>query len=166
MGASASTLFEAAKALNQRPGISIHSLSSLYYSAPVGGVAQPEYCNQVARVATTLSPFDLLVELLEVEQLFGRVRIVRWGPRTLDLDLLFFDNVVMDSPRLTIPHPRLAERGFVLAPLVEIAPELRHPLLGLTAKQLYMAWAGNVQRPQEHIRRVAAACPLSSAGNP
>ncbi|WP_423821011.1 2-amino-4-hydroxy-6-hydroxymethyldihydropteridine diphosphokinase [Salinisphaera sp. SPP-AMP-43] len=99
--------------------------SSLYRSVPVGGPPdQPLFCNAAAALATGLSPLALLDRLQAIEAAHGRVRDVRWGPRTLDLDILAIDALVMDCPRLTLPHPRAHERGFVLVPLAEIAPAL------------------------------------------
>lgn len=99
--------------------------SSLYRSVPVGGPPdQPMFCNAAAALATTLSPLALLDRLQLIEASHGRVRDVRWGPRTLDLDILAIDALAMDRPRLTLPHPRAHERGFVLVPLAEIAPAL------------------------------------------
>ena len=83
-----------------------------------------------------LSPLDLLHKLLEIEQLFGRVRRERWGPRTLDLDLIFYEDLILETPELQIPHPRCRERAFVLLPLAEIAPDWRDPVTGKTILQL------------------------------
>jgi 2-amino-4-hydroxy-6-hydroxymethyldihydropteridine diphosphokinase len=97
---------------------------------------QPWFVNAVALLATDLEPEALLDRLLDVEARFGRVRGERNAARTLDLDLLDYDGLVVDTPRLTLPHPRLHERRFVLEPLCEITPEWRHSRLGLTAAQL------------------------------
>jgi 2-amino-4-hydroxy-6-hydroxymethyldihydropteridine diphosphokinase len=99
----------------------------------VGVTDQPPFLNAVAALATGLSPDELLDVLLAIEAAHGRVREVRWGPRTLDLDLIWYEGVVRDDPRLTLPHPRAHEREFVLRPLCDIAPEL--PLDGRTARQ-------------------------------
>ncbi len=90
----------------------------------------------MAALETTLEPIDLLRILQAIEARFGRVRTVRWGERTLDLDLLLFDDRIIDSPELTIPHPRLAERRFVLEPLAEIAPDFVEPITGRTVSGL------------------------------
>lgn len=101
------------------------ALSSFYRTTPVGGPPdQPEYCNAAAAVATGLPPCDLLAALHGIEADHHRVRDVRWGPRTLDLDIIAYDNACCLSPELTLPHPRAHERGFVLVPLAEIAPAL------------------------------------------
>ena len=99
--------------------------SSLYRTAPIGITEQPEFINAVAQLETTLAPEALLDELLALEQRFGRIRGERNGPRTLDLDLLLYDNLELELPRLTLPHPRLHLRAFVLLPLTEISPDLR-----------------------------------------
>jgi len=99
-------------------------VSPLYESEPVGGPQQGPYLNLVAQIQTALDPFQLLERCLAIEAGAGRVRRERWGPRTLDLDLLLFDDVEIRSPRLTVPHPRMRERRFVLQPLADIAPAL------------------------------------------
>jgi 2-amino-4-hydroxy-6-hydroxymethyldihydropteridine diphosphokinase len=110
--------------------------SSLWLTAPVGGPPQGAFLNAVAAGATDLSPEDLLAACLETEQEMGRVRTVRNGPRTIDVDVLFYGAERHCLPGLVIPHPRLHERRFVLEPLFEIAPGLAHPVLGLTVAEL------------------------------
>jgi 2-amino-4-hydroxy-6-hydroxymethyldihydropteridine diphosphokinase len=119
------TLAQAAQALAALPGTRLVALSSAWRSAPVdaGG---PDFLNAVAALDTTLSPLELLDGLQTIEQAHGRERPYRNAPRTLDLDLLLYGDEVLDTPRLTLPHPRLGERAFVLRPLLEIAPELLH----------------------------------------
>ncbi|MGC7871597.1 2-amino-4-hydroxy-6-hydroxymethyldihydropteridine diphosphokinase [Desulfosporosinus sp. SYSU MS00001] len=119
-------LSEAVSAL-KRPAIVILSLSRIYETEPWGVQEQPLYWNQVVEVDTTLPPLDLLHVCQEIEQRFGRVRKEHWGSRTIDIDLLIYDNVVSDSKELTLPHPYLEFREFVLAPLREIAPNLVLP---------------------------------------
>ena len=104
---------------------SMIGVSSLYETAPVGGPDQDPYLNAVGLIETTFSAHDLLAALLEIESAAGRVRNERWGPRTLDLDLLVFDDLCLDGPDLEVPHPRAHERRFVLAPLVEVWPDAR-----------------------------------------
>ena len=117
--------------LNEIAGTALLRRSSLYRSAPLGGIEQPDFVNAVAAIETTLSPDRLLRALQGIERLRGREDAhVRWGPRVLDLDLLAFGSRVIDEPGLTIPHPGIAARNFVLLPLREIAPDLEIPGLG------------------------------------
>ena len=110
--------------------------SSLYRTAPVGNTEQPEFINAVAALDTTLAPEALLDALLDVEQRFGRIRAEKNGPRTLDLDLLLYNELELDLPRLTLPHPRLHLRAFVLLPLAEISPKMQLPRRGTIAAWL------------------------------
>lgn len=110
--------------------------SSLYRTAPVGYDNQPDFINGAAEIATTLPPLELLRALLALEASFGRERPFPNAPRVLDLDLLLYDDQVMQTPELTLPHPRLHERGFVLFPLAEIAPDLEIPGKGRVADLL------------------------------
>jgi 2-amino-4-hydroxy-6-hydroxymethyldihydropteridine diphosphokinase len=110
--------------------------SAIYETEPVGGPPQGPYLNLVALVETDLGPDDLLRAALAVEGAAGRVRTVRDAPRTLDVDILFFGDVVRRTRDLVLPHPRLHERAFVLVPLAEVAPLWRHPVLGLRATEL------------------------------
>ena len=112
------------------PDSRVVNLSSLYRSAPVGPPNQPWYVNAVAELATGLAPQHLLDELQTIEQRHGRVRGVRWGPRSLDLDILLFGSRKIATRRLTIPHPRIAMRNFVLLPLLEIVPNINIPGFG------------------------------------
>jgi len=101
--------------------------SSFYETPPLGPANQPDYINAAAKISTALTPHQLLDALQEIEQHLGRVRIEHWGPRTIDLDILLFDNIIMQTQRLTIPHQGLTKRAFVLYPLAEIAPGLQLP---------------------------------------
>ncbi|RLA44511.1 MAG: 2-amino-4-hydroxy-6-hydroxymethyldihydropteridine diphosphokinase [Gammaproteobacteria bacterium] len=114
-------LRSAVSALDKLPGSRVERTSSIYRSTPVGPVTQPDYLNAVLLLTTVLSPLRLLDALQQIEQEQGRVRGVRWGPRTLDLDILLYNDQHIDSPRLAIPHPALQQRNFVLYPLFEIS---------------------------------------------
>jgi len=113
--------------LGRIPGTRLARCSSLYRSAPMGHADQPDFLNAVARLETEIAAEPLLDELQGIERRHGRERSFANAPRTLDLDLLLYDGQVLDSPRLTLPHPRMHERAFVLAPLAEIAPEVAVP---------------------------------------
>jgi 2-amino-4-hydroxy-6-hydroxymethyldihydropteridine diphosphokinase len=103
--------------------------SSIYETEAWGPIEQPLFLNQVLVVETELSPTALLNHLLLIEQLMGRNRDIPMGPRTIDIDILYYNNEIINSPMLTIPHPRISERNFVLLPLTEIAPDFLHPVL-------------------------------------
>lgn len=135
IGDSLSILEEAIKTLAQTPGITLKSHSSWYKTAPIGP-PQPDYLNGCALLEVSLAPQELLENLLDIEKQFGRLRRERWGPRTLDLDILLFDNLILDTPKLQIPHPQMRERAFVLVPLAEIAPNLVDPVTGLAIAEL------------------------------
>jgi len=127
LGDSRATLENALKTLDQTPGITVNTYSSWYKTAPIGP-AQPDYLNGCAILEVTLTPQELLKTLLNIEDQFGRVRQERWGPRTLDLDVLLFGDLILETPELQIPHPRMTERAFVLVPLAEIAPDWIEPV--------------------------------------
>jgi 2-amino-4-hydroxy-6-hydroxymethyldihydropteridine diphosphokinase len=110
--------------------------SSLYQTAAWGLTDQADFLNQVIEIDTTQNPEEILTNLLAIELYFGRIRDVRWGPRSIDLDILLLDDLQLKSETLELPHPRLQDRKFILIPLAEIAPNVLHPTLGQTAKEL------------------------------
>lgn len=114
----------------------VKKVSSFYCTEPVGYQEQEDFVNAVAELETDISPEALLAECHSIEDALGRSRELRWGPRTIDLDILLYGNRVLSEPTLTIPHPRLAIRRFVLVPLCEIAPQAVHPILKKTATHL------------------------------
>jgi 2-amino-4-hydroxy-6-hydroxymethyldihydropteridine diphosphokinase len=131
-------LERALAALAQRPGIVVVGVSTFRETEPVGGpTGQPHFLNGVVELQAELTASSLLDVLLRIEQDLGRVRSERFGPRTIDLDLLLYGDYMQASPRLTVPHPRLHERAFVLEPLAEIAPKVVHPVMGLSALELW-----------------------------
>lgn len=111
-------------------------MSDLFYSRPYGGVAQEDFVNGILEMETMLEPFELLEILHEVEKKAGRIRIQHWGPRTLDLDIIFYDDLVLDDEELQIPHKDMMNRDFVLIPLAQLAGYKRHPLLKKTVDEL------------------------------
>jgi len=123
-------------ALKSLDATSVVRVSSVYDTTPWGVTDQRRFFNAVVELSTGLSPDELLAALGEVEQRCGRVRHARWGPRTLDLDILLYDDLVVESDDLIIPHPRMAQRAFVLVPLAELEPELEVPGLGVTVAHL------------------------------
>lgn len=127
LGDPAAQLRAALAALADLPHSRLVAVSSLYCSRAIGPGEQPDYLNAAARLDTALDPEALLDALQAIEQVHGRERLVRWGARTLDLDLLLYGDQQIESARLSVPHPRLVERNFVLQPLAEIAPALRLP---------------------------------------
>lgn len=127
LGDPAATVRAAIEALREMPQARLLTSSSLYRTAPVGLKHQPDFINAVAMLETVLTPGEMLTRLFAIEARFGRIRSIRNAPRTLDLDLLLCDDQVLTLPELTLPHPRMTERAFVLVPLAEIAPALTIP---------------------------------------
>lgn len=132
-----------------RQQLTIQRVSSCYETAPVGYTAQPDFINIACQAHTDLTPPELLRLVKQVEQEVGRQVTFRYGPRQIDVDILLYDGLILETPELTIPHPRMAERAFVLAPLAEIAPELLHPALGRSAAELLR------QSDQGGVRRLS-----------
>jgi 2-amino-4-hydroxy-6-hydroxymethyldihydropteridine diphosphokinase len=129
-----SQLDSAFEALAQHPNIQLIAVSNRYQTPPIGP-QQPDFINAAAQLSSDLSPLQLLDALQAIEQQQNRVRSIHWGPRTLDLDILLYDNLEIDSERLIIPHPRIGERAFVLVPLMDLNPQLALPS-GETVAQL------------------------------
>jgi len=112
------------------------SRSSWYYSEPWGKEDQDWFINGVIKIRTELSPDQLLMKFKEIEKRLGRENREKWGPRVIDIDILFYDDLFLESPEMGIPHPRISERNFVLIPFAEIAPQFVHPVLKKTIKEL------------------------------
>ncbi|MDJ0511722.1 MAG: 2-amino-4-hydroxy-6-hydroxymethyldihydropteridine diphosphokinase [Crocosphaera sp.] len=133
LGNSLTILETTIKRLSQHPHLKLINHSPWYETIPIGP-PQPNYLNGCAILETSLTPEKLLGELLKIEQDFGRIRQQKWGPRTLDLDLLLYDDLILETQILEIPHPRMIERGFVLVPLCDIAATWVHPITQKTIK--------------------------------
>ena len=149
LGDAAANLREAFAALGRLPDTRLSRASRLYRTSAWGVTAQPDFINAVAMIETALAPLALLQHLLRIERDAGRHRLAdgsdRWGPRTLDLDLLLYGDQVIDTHDLTVPHPHLHERAFVLVPLLEIAPDARIPGHGAAAGALAAMARGDIQ---------------------
>ena len=135
LGDKEANLRKALELLEER-GVEVVKTSSFICTEPYGVTDQPQFLNGVCEVRTSLVPLALLHTLLEIEQEMGRVRLRHWGERNIDLDLLLYEDVVMDTPELKLPHPDMQNRDFVLLPLAEIAPELVHPILQKSIEEL------------------------------
>ncbi|HIK12402.1 MAG TPA: 2-amino-4-hydroxy-6-hydroxymethyldihydropteridine diphosphokinase [Oscillatoriaceae cyanobacterium M33_DOE_052] len=135
LGDSRWILENALETLAKTEGITLYRHSSWYRTTPIGP-PQPDYLNGCALMRVNIGPEQLLQTLLNIEQQYGRTRTQHWGPRTLDLDLLLYDNAIVHTPTLELPHPRMRDRAFVLVPLAEIAPEWIEPVCGLTIAAL------------------------------
>jgi 2-amino-4-hydroxy-6-hydroxymethyldihydropteridine diphosphokinase len=137
LGDRQANLDQALEFLGQR--LRIKKVSSIYDSEPVGNIEQPRFLNLVCEVVTNLPPKSLLALAKGIENKLGRIGGPSGAPRTIDIDILLYGDEVMETPALTIPHPRMTKRAFVLMPLAEIAPGVKHPVTGQTAKEMFKA---------------------------
>jgi 2-amino-4-hydroxy-6-hydroxymethyldihydropteridine diphosphokinase len=145
-------LSRALREVHEIPSTALVRVSSFYDTVPIGLADQPNFVNAVAELQTGLNPSELLNHLIEIEAAHQRVRSVRDGPRTLDLDILLYDDICMNEPMLTIPHPRMHARAFVLWPLAEIAPELVIPGRGYVLELLVALDVSGVRKYEEGAR--------------
>ena len=136
LGTSGKNCVEAIEKISTNDHIKIISKSSFYKTAPIGDIEQDWFINSVIRVDTKLNPKELLLALLNIESEMGRIRKEKWGPRLIDLDLLFYDKLILNQEGITLPHPEMQKRNFVLVPLNEISENLTHPILKKTVKTL------------------------------
>ena len=136
MGNPNAQVLQAFAELGSMPHSTLLVCSSLYWSAPVGLEDQPYFINAVAEIETTLNPYALLSKMQQIEAVHGRTRSIMNGPRTLDLDLLFYDDLVLADEKLTLPHPQMHKRAFILLPLIEISPNCSIPGYGLARRCL------------------------------
>lgn len=130
MGCKETNIYQALDKLRAIPGVTIVRTAKLYKTDPVGPVSQDWFLNTVAELQCTCDPWFLLQELQRIENDMGRVRTIRWGPRIIDLDILIFEDKIINTGQLTVPHPYMAERAFVLIPLQELCPNLVLPGMG------------------------------------
>lgn len=137
MGDKEKYIDDAINSLKKLPQIKVLAVSDKYVTAPYGNVEQDDFLNGVIKIKTLLSASELLQIMQQLEDIAGRKREIHWGPRTLDLDLLFYDNDIIDNDDLTVPHPDIKNREFVLKPLMQIAPYKTHPLYHKTIADMY-----------------------------
>lgn len=127
---------DAIHCLHTTPDIEVARSSSLYYTEPIGYEDQDWFVNCVVEIKTSLTPREVFYRCKAIEKAMGRTYLIKWGPRIIDLDILFYNNKIIKEPDLEIPHPRLHERGFVIIPLVELSPDWVHPVFGKTILEL------------------------------
>ncbi len=155
VGDGIATLRGALEALEESGQARVRQASSIYRTTPISDIEQADFFNAVAELTTDLTPRGLLGLMLATEQRFGRERTVRWGPRILDLDLLFVGDSVESMPGLDVPHPEAYKRGFVLIPLAEIAPKFVHPLFNRTIAELLLEWQSNEPDANRLVQRLS-----------
>lgn len=142
LGEREASILSALKELDSLPTMQVTAVSSLYETAPVGVTDQPNFVNAVAEIRTTLTPEALLETILALEKNRGRVRTQRWGPRVIDIDILLYGDIQRETPALSLPHPRLEDRDFVVLPLSEIAPDLVLPGQTIFIKNIAKRFSG------------------------
>lgn len=147
----AENCLKAVEHLHAHPDLTLVTSSSLYLSEPFGIADQDWFVNSAVQITTSLSPERLLQECLTIEQAMGRTRTDKWGPRIIDLDILFYDDLILKQEGLEIPHPGIAERSFVLTPMNEIAAELIHPKLNKSIQTLLT----KIPKPQQ-VKRISS----------
>lgn len=136
MGEKEDYITKGIEALRETSGITVQKVSDMIVTKPYGGVEQDDFVNGAIAIKTLLTPHELLDRLHEIEAAAGRKRLIHWGPRTLDLDIIFYDKLVYEDDTLLIPHVDMANRTFVLEPLMQLCPNYRHPVLGRTVTEL------------------------------
>jgi 2-amino-4-hydroxy-6-hydroxymethyldihydropteridine diphosphokinase len=156
LGDRLGTLQGCVNAIGRLPDTDVLAISPVYQTAPVGGPPQPDYLNAVLTVSTGLGPRELLEAAHGIEAEFGRVREVRFGPRTLDIDIVSYAGQVSDDPVLTLPHPRAHERAFVLAPWLDVDPQATLPGRGRVRELLAGLDTGGIRRPPGMVLRPPA----------
>jgi 2-amino-4-hydroxy-6-hydroxymethyldihydropteridine diphosphokinase len=137
---------DAIQLINKIDDVTINLTSSLYETPPVGFLDQPNFINAVVQISSTINYNELLIKLFDIERIFGRIRKEKNGPRTLDLDILLFDDLILESESLIIPHPRMHERLFVLIPLLEISPAIIIPKYGSASSLISKLKMQNIKK--------------------